>query len=78
MFDVVVVEPHPNKDLMLKRILEETGVDEGETLFIDDNPAIIGTVKGRYRNMKIVRFSESEAYMFCRVVGKLEKMTVGG
>ena len=71
LFDVVVVEPHPSKDLMLEKILRETGVDEEEALFIDDNPSIIGIVKRRYRNMKVIRFRESEPDMFCRIMSKL-------
>lgn len=71
LFDVVVVEPHPSKDLMLEKILKETDVDEEETLFIDDNPAIIGIVRRRYKNMKVIRFRESESDMFCQIMSKL-------
>lgn len=47
-FDVVIVEPHPYKDLMFGKLLEwcvSRGIKPGEVVFVDDRPEMVGRVK---------------------------------
>jgi len=78
LFDVIVVEPHPNKDLMLEKIFREVGVKEGEALFIDDNPAIIEGVRRRYRCLKVIRFRGEEQHLFCEMLRALRRLEQSG
>jgi len=55
-FDVVVVEPHPNKELMLREIMSVMRVSEGEVVFIDDNPYITERVSRAYPELLVLRF----------------------
>ncbi|HDD33747.1 MAG: magnesium-dependent phosphatase-1 [Thermoprotei archaeon] len=74
LFDVVVVEPHPNKSSMLEKIFREVKVKEGEALFVDDNPAIIEGVRRRYPHLKIIRFREERPHLFCEMLDILQRM----
>lgn len=48
LFDLVIVEPHPRKDLMFGKLLEwgvSRGIRPGEVVFVDDKPEMVGMVK---------------------------------
>jgi len=61
-----VVEPHPYKELMLERIIAETGVREEEILFIDDDPSIVRRVTERYKRLRALKFGE-DVSDFCEL-----------
>ena len=48
LFDVLVIEPHPRKDLMMSKIVEwckERGIRVSEVLYVDDSPLMMEVVK---------------------------------
>ncbi len=60
-FDYIVVEFHPNKELMVDKILKYfnslgVGVHEGEVLFVDDNIDMIRKVKKLFPQMIIIHY----------------------
>ncbi len=72
LFDVIVVEPHPFKEVMIERILREIGVKEHETVFLDDNPVITARVASKYPNMTVLRFG-FDVLSLCDLLQVLEE-----
>ncbi len=57
-FDLIVIEPHPMKEKMIKNILEYFGVSQEEAVFIDDNPRIVERVRRNLPRLKTVLVGE--------------------
>ncbi len=55
-FDYIVIEPHPEKEKMVEKILNffKKEDDIEEVYFIDDNPEMINRVKKKYPFIKCV------------------------
>ncbi|MEZ0346360.1 MAG: magnesium-dependent phosphatase-1 [Infirmifilum sp.] len=52
-FEEIVVEPHPYKEKMIRRILRKVGVKPSEAVFVDDNSEICRRVRGAYPELKV-------------------------
>jgi len=55
-FDLLVIEPHPEKQLMMERILSSLGVEEEEVLYVDDRDYMLEKVRSKFPRIKTVRF----------------------
>ncbi|MEM0345713.1 MAG: magnesium-dependent phosphatase-1 [Thermofilaceae archaeon] len=59
LFDIVIIEPHPHKDLMFKRLLKwarRKGIEAGDVVFLDDNPEMVEKVKHAWPAVRTLRF----------------------
>jgi len=74
-FDLLVVEPHPEKDRMMERILNRFfEVREEEVVFVDDREDMLGKVRSRYPKIRTIRFHpEGEVFSF----SELSRMLLG-
>lgn len=70
-FDVVVIEPHPRKEEMIRKILREVEVAPEEALFIDDNELIVERVLRHLPALKTLRFGV-EIGSFCELLEMLQ------
>ena len=77
-FDLLVIEPHPEKDRMMERILDHfapKGVREDETVFIDDKEEMLEKVRRRYPRIRTLRFHpDGDVHSF----RDLERILLGG
>ncbi|MGC9147241.1 magnesium-dependent phosphatase-1 [Infirmifilum uzonense] len=53
-FKVIVIEPHPFKDKMIRKILGALNVKPEEAVFVDDNPAICERVSKAFPSLKVL------------------------
>ncbi len=76
-FDLLMIEPHPEKDRMMEKILDyfaPKGVSEDETVFIDDKEEMLQKVRRRYPKIVTIRFHpEGDVHSF----RELEKILLG-
>lgn len=76
-FDLLMIEPHPEKDRMMERILNHfsgKGVREEEVVFVDDKEEMLGKVRRRYPGIRTIRFHpEGDVFSF----SELRKMLLG-
>ncbi|MEM1509640.1 MAG: magnesium-dependent phosphatase-1 [Thermofilaceae archaeon] len=59
LFDLVIVEPHPRKDLMFSKLLEWStfhGIKPSEIVFVDDNPEMVEKVKRAWPQVTVAMF----------------------
>ncbi|MCD6348818.1 MAG: magnesium-dependent phosphatase-1 [Candidatus Korarchaeota archaeon] len=67
-FDLLMIEPHPEKDLMMEKILEHFrsfGISEDEVLFIDDRSDMLEKVKRKFPGVRTLRFHpDGDAFSF--------------
>ncbi|MDK2383528.1 MAG: magnesium-dependent phosphatase-1 [Candidatus Korarchaeota archaeon] len=77
-FDLLMVEPHPEKDRMMEKILNHftpRGVREEETVFVDDKEEMLEKVRRRYPKIRTLRFHpDGDVYSF----PDLERILLGG
>lgn len=72
LFELVIVEPHPHKDLMFGKLLKWAsgrGIGPGDVVFVDDNPRMVEKVKRAWPEVTTLRFgldieSFEELYKF--------------
>jgi len=57
-FDEIVVEPHPNKDIMIEKILKKLKARPQNVIFIDDNPVMHRLVKKKFPSVISVEYSK--------------------
>ena len=57
-FDMIVVEPHPDKALMLRKILNELNMKSSNVVFIDDNPEMHRRVKKEFPDVLNMIYGE--------------------
>jgi len=55
-FDLLMIEPHPEKQLMMERILSSLGVREEEVVFVDDRDYMLEKVRSKFPRIKTIRF----------------------
>lgn len=58
-FDLLVIEPHPEKQLMMERVLNHfsgLGVTEEELLYVDDRAYMLEKVRAKFPKIMTVRF----------------------
>uniref|UniRef100_A0A7C4FEL0 Magnesium-dependent phosphatase-1 n=1 Tax=Thermofilum pendens TaxID=2269 RepID=A0A7C4FEL0_THEPE len=70
-FDVIVIEPHPRKEEMVRKILEKLSMRPEDAVFIDDNAGIVERVKQSYPELTVLRFGE-DITSFCELLEELE------
>jgi len=73
LFDIVIIEPHPHKDLMFKRLLKwarRKGIEAGDVIFLDDNPEMVEKVKRAWPAVRTLRFGH-DVYSFEDLLGLL-------
>ncbi len=67
-FDLLVIEPHPEKDRMMERILNHfspMGVREEDTAFVDDKEEMLERVRRRFPGILTLRFHpEGDVFSF--------------
>ncbi len=77
-FDLLMIEPHPEKDRMMEKILSHfapKGVREEETAFVDDKEEMLEKVRRRYPKIRTLRFHpDGDVFSF----RDLEKILLGG
>ncbi|PLJ77402.1 magnesium-dependent phosphatase-1 [Infirmifilum sp. SLHALR2] len=71
-FDVVVVEPHPNKDRMIRKILKALRLAPQDAVFVDDNPAICDLVKRSLPEVNVLNIG-ADVESLCEVKTLLER-----
>lgn len=78
-FDLLVIEPHPEKQLMMGRILDHFsrfGVREEETLYVDDRAYMLEKVKAKFPRVMTLRFHPAgeifSFYRLMRLLGDLD------
>jgi len=57
IFDYIVVENHPDKRKMFKRLMDISGINPENILFIDDNAQMIRRVKEAYPKVHVTVYS---------------------
>lgn len=71
-FDLLVIEPHPEKQLMMERILRhfsKLGVSEEDTLYIDDRAHMLEKVRARFPRLMTLRFHPAgDCFSFLRLM----------
>ncbi|MEM0017141.1 MAG: magnesium-dependent phosphatase-1 [Candidatus Korarchaeum sp.] len=74
-FDLLVIEPHPEKDLMMARILDhfsKFGVREEDTLYVDDRVYMLEKVRAKFPRMMTLRFHPAgDCFSFFRLMRML-------
>ncbi|MEM1517415.1 MAG: magnesium-dependent phosphatase-1 [Thermofilum sp.] len=70
-FDAVVIEPHPRKEEMIKKILKTLGVKPEEALFVDDNEIIVRRVRRYLPELRTLRYG-FEVSSLCELLEKLK------
>jgi len=74
-FDLLMIEPHPEKHNMMEKILEhfkklQPDLSEEDVLFVDDNEEMLEKVKRRFPNMRVLRFHpEGDIFSFSELEG---------
>jgi len=71
-FDEIIVEPHPNKALMLEKVLNRLKIKPEEVIFIDDNPRMIEIVRRRFPEVICIHYGRDIAN-FNEAIEKLLK-----
>ena len=71
-FDEIIVEPHPNKALMLEKALNKLKVKPEEVIFIDDNPRMIEVVRSRFPQVICIQYGK-DIVNFNEAIEKLSK-----
>ncbi len=71
-FDFIMIEPHPEKQEMMERILEHfksKGVGECDVLFVDDKEDMLKKVKDRFPCIRCLRFHpEGDLFSFSELM----------
>ncbi|MEM0267510.1 MAG: HAD-IIIC family phosphatase, partial [Thermofilaceae archaeon] len=70
-FDAVVIEPHPHKEEMIKKILKTLGVKPEEALFVDDNEVIVHRVRRYLPKLRTLHYG-FEVSSLCELLEKLK------
>lgn len=72
-FDLLMIEPHPEKDKMMERILNHfPGIREEEVVFVDDRDDMLEKVRRRYPAIRTIRFHpEGDVFSFTQLVSML-------
>jgi len=55
-FDLLMIEPHPEKQLMMERILGSLGVREEEVVYVDDRDYMLEKVRSKFPKIITIRF----------------------
>ncbi|QOJ79077.1 magnesium-dependent phosphatase-1 [Infirmifilum lucidum] len=71
-FDLIVVEPHPFKEEMIKRILASLELAPEDAIFVDDNTAICERVKNALQGLRVLNVG-SDVRDLCDVKALLEQ-----
>ncbi|MCS7102706.1 MAG: magnesium-dependent phosphatase-1 [Candidatus Korarchaeum sp.] len=78
-FDLLVIEPHPEKQIMMERILKhfsELGVREEDTLYVDDRVYMLEKVKTKFPQIMTLRFHPAgdffSFFRLMRILGDLD------
>ncbi len=74
-FDLLMIEPHPEKQLMMERILDHFsrfGVREEDTLYVDDRAYMLEKVKARFPRLMTLRFHPAgDCFSFLKLMRML-------
>ncbi len=76
-FDYIMIEPHPEKQEMMRRILDhfrDKGVEECDVLFVDDREDMLEKVKAEFPCIKCLRFHpRGDVFDFSELIGRVNK-----
>lgn len=74
-FQIIVVEPHPEKDEMVRKILRELVIEAKEAVFVDDNPAMCELVSRTFPSLKVLNVGRGVKDL-CELLELLEKSAI--
>lgn len=69
-FDLLVIENHPNKGLMMEKIVEAMGVKPSEIVYVDDNPSMVRSVKERFKDIVVLQYGR-DVQSLCELIDML-------